>query len=132
MPPLTSGKVNKVKKVGPSTKPGPPAPDRAHDVWRSEPQPLDAIFNPGSVAVIGATERPGSVGRAVLWSLVSSPFGGTVYPVSDKRASVLGIKAYRTVADLPEVVDLAVVVTPAATVPALLGQCVEAGVRGAI
>ena len=132
MSPLASGKVNKVNKVGQSPKPGPPAPDRAHDVWRAEPQPIDAIFNPRSVAVIGATERPGSVGRAVLWSLVSSPFGGTVYPVSDKRASVLGIKAYRTVADLPEVVDLAVVVTPAATVPALLGQCVEAGVRGAI
>ncbi len=91
--------------------------DRAHDVPRSERHPLDAIFAPRSVAVIGATERQGSIGRAVLWSLVSSPFGGTVYPVSDKRASVLGIKAYRRVADIPELVDLAVVVTPAATGP---------------
>ena len=129
MTPLKSSKVNKVNKVG---KPGLPAQDRVHDVWRSEPHPLDAIFVPRSVAVIGATERSGSVGRAVLWSLVSSPFGGTVYPVSDKHASVLGIKAYKTVADLPEVVDLAVVVTPATTVPSLVGQCVEAGVRGAI
>src|SRR5215468_12369666 len=109
-----------------------PAQDRAHDVLRSEPHPLDAIFSPRSVAVIGATDRAGSVGRAVLWSLVSSPFGGTVYPVSDKRASVLGIKTYKSVADLPEAVDLAVVITPAATVPAIIRDCVAAHVRGAI
>jgi acetyltransferase len=123
---LKSGKVNKVGK------PRKPAQDRAHDVLRSEKHPLDAIFAPHSVAVIGATDRAGSVGRAVLWSLVSSPFGGTVYPVSDKRTSVLGIKAYKTVADIPEPVDLAVVVTPATTVPGIIGDCVKAGVRGAI
>ena len=97
-----------------------------------ESHPLDAIFCPHSVAVIGATDREGSVGRAVLWSLLSSPFGGTVYPVSEKRGNVLGIKAYRTVQDVPETVDLAVIATPAASVPAVIGQCVAAGVRGAI
>ena len=117
--------VNKVNKLFPSQ-------DRAHDVLRSEAHPLDPIFVPHSVAVIGASERQGSVGRAVLWSLVSSPFGGTVYPVNEKRPSVLGIKAYRRVADIPERVDLAVVVTPATTVPAVIGECVEAGVRGLI
>jgi acetyltransferase len=109
-----------------------PAHDRAHDVLRSEAHPLDAIFAPRSVAVIGATDRQGSIGRAVLWSLVSSPFGGTVYPVSDKHASVLGIKAYQRVREIPERVDLAVVVTPAKTVPGIVTECVEAGVRGAI
>ena len=109
-----------------------PAHDKAHDVLRSEGHPLDAIFSPHTVAVIGASERQGSVGRAVLWSLVSSPFGGTVYPVSEKRASVLGIKAYRTVEEIPEQVDLAVIVTPADSVPVVIGQCVAAGVRGAI
>ena len=128
MTPPVSGKTSKTAKP-PQTQ---PAQDRAHDVLRSEPHPLDAIFSPGSVAVIGATDRAGSVGRAVLWSLVSSPFGGTVYPVSDKRTSVLGIKAYKSVADLPEPVDLAVVITPAATVPAIISDCVTAGVRGAI
>lgn len=129
MPTLrTSGKVSKTGKAGKTV----PTQDRAHDVLRSEPHPLDAIFAPHSVAVIGATDRPGSVGRAVLWSLVSSPFGGTVYPISDKRTSVLGIKAYKSIADLPEAVDLAVVVTPASTVPGIIGDCVEAGVRGAI
>ena len=109
-----------------------PTQDKAHDVLRTEGHPLDAIFKPQSVAVIGASDRPGSVGRAVLWSLVSSPFGGTVYPVSEKRASVLGIKAYATVEQIPETVDLAVIVTPADTVPGVIGQCVAAGVRGAI
>jgi acetyltransferase len=106
--------------------------DRAHDVLRSEGHPLDAIFSPHSVAVIGASERPGSVGRSVVWSLVSSPFGGTVYPVSEKRPSILGIKAYRKIGEIPELVDLAVVVTPAAAVPDVISECVDAGVGGVI
>ena len=121
----------KPTKVGKSGK-RLPVQDRAHDVLRTEGHPLDAIFAPHSVAVIGASERPGSVGRAVLWSLVSSPFGGTVYPVSEKHSSVLGIKAYRTVDDIPETVDLAVIVTPADSVPGVIGQCIAAGVGGAI
>src|SRR6476660_6209842 len=87
----TSGKASKVNKASKTAKTE-PTQDRAHDVLRSEPHPLDAIFAPRSVAVIGASDRAGSVGRAVLWSMVSSPFGGTVYPISDKRSSVLGIK----------------------------------------
>ncbi|MGB9074314.1 MAG: bifunctional acetate--CoA ligase family protein/GNAT family N-acetyltransferase [Terriglobales bacterium] len=122
---MSTSKVNK------SGKPR-PAHDKAHDVLRSEGHPLDAIFTPRTVAVIGASDRQDSVGRAVLWSLVSSPFGGTVYPVSAKRSSVLGIKAYANVQDIPEAVDLAVIVTPAETVPAIIGQCVASGVRGAI
>ena len=94
--------------------------------------PLHALFAPRHVAVIGASEKQGSVGRAVLWSLVSNPFGGTVFPVSDKRSSVLGIRAYSSVAEIPEKIDLAVVVTPAAVVPGIIGQCVDAGVSAAI
>src|ERR1035437_8879259 len=56
--------------------------------------PLSIMFNPRSVAVIGATENVGSVGRTVLQNLINTPFGGTVYPVNPKRPSVLGIKAY--------------------------------------
>jgi len=121
----TTKPVNKINKATPSHDP-------AHDVLRSEAHPLDPMFFPHSVAVIGATERPGSVGRAVVWSLVSSPFGGTVYPVSAKRTNVLGVKAYPRVADIPETVDLAVIVTPAATVPGVVSECVEAGVRSLI
>jgi acetyltransferase len=79
-----------MSSVKPVSKVQKSAQDRAHDVLRSEGHPLDAIFTPRNVAVIGASERAGSVGRAVLWSLVSSPFGGTVFPVNEKRGSVLG------------------------------------------
>ena len=62
--------------------------DPAHDVLGYERQQLDAIFRPETVAVIGATERPGSVGRTIMWNLVSSPFGGTVFPVNARRPNV--------------------------------------------
>jgi acetyltransferase len=94
--------------------------------------PLQVFFAPRSVAVIGATDREGSVGRTVLWNLVTNPFGGTVFPVNAKRGSVLGIKCYPEVAAIPEPVDLAVVVTPAPGVPGVVRECAKAGVRGAI
>ena len=106
--------------------------DTAHDVLRQERQPLDVIFSPRNVAVIGASETPNSVGRTLLWNLISNPFGGTVFPVNPRRPSVLGIKAYPSIKDVPEKVDLAVVVTPAPTVPGVIAQCADAGVRGAI
>ena len=84
------------------------------------------------MAVIGATDRPGSVGRTLLWNLISNPFGGTVFPVNPKRRSVLGIRAYPTIQDVPEQVDLAILATPAPTVPELIQACVEAGVKSAI
>lgn len=93
---------------------------------------LDVFFQPKSVAVIGATERAGHVGRAILWNLISSPFGGTVYPVNPKRAAVLGIRAYPSILAVPERVDLAVIVTPADSVPRMMRECAEAGVAGAV
>ncbi len=106
--------------------------DPSSDVYRSETHPLDPLFLPRSVAVIGASERAGSVGRSVLWNLLSSPFGGTVFPVNAKRPNVLGIKAYPSVKDLPDKVDLVVVTTPADTVPELIGESVELGIPAAI
>lgn len=116
------------------SKPGAnkPGTDPAHDVLRTERHALDAVFSPKCVAVVGATERPGSIGRRVMWALLTSPFGGTVYPVSKDRQSVLGIKACPTIKEVPEQVDLAVIVTPAATVPAIVLECVQAGVRAAV
>ncbi|HLK33009.1 MAG TPA: bifunctional acetate--CoA ligase family protein/GNAT family N-acetyltransferase [Terriglobales bacterium] len=108
------------------------ARDPSQDVLRAEGHPLDAIFKPQSVAVVGATERQGSVGRTILWNLLSTPFGGTVYPINPNRGSVLGIKAYRSLATVPERVELAVIVTPAETVPGVIDECLEAGVKGAI
>ena len=106
--------------------------DPAHDVLGYERQQLDVIFRPETVAVVGATERPGSVGRTIMWNLVSSPFGGTVFPVNSRRLNVLGIKAYPSVSEVPARVDLAVIVAPAPAVPDIIGECVEAGVAGAI
>jgi acetyltransferase len=74
----------------------------------------------------------GSMGRTVLWNLFTNPFGGTVFPVTPERSSVLGIKAYPTIASVPERVDLTVLATPPETVPGLIAECVEAGVKGAI
>jgi len=94
--------------------------------------PLQIFFSPRSVAVIGASEREGSVGRTLLWNLVTNPFGGTVYPVNARRTSVLGIKCYPDVGAVPERADLAVVVTPAETVPGVIRECAAAGIGGAI
>src|SRR5215469_15812327 len=98
----------------------------------SPPSPLACIFHPRSVAVIGATEKPASVGRTVLRNLLSQPSGATIFPINPHRANVLGIRCYPSIAAVGEPVDLAVVVTPADTVPGVLKECVAAGVRGAI
>ncbi len=97
-----------------------------------EHQPLHAIFEPTSIAVIGATERPTSVGRSLLENLTSGSFGGKVFPVNPGRTQVLGIKAYPRLSALPQPVDLAIIATPAPTVPGLITECVDAGVKGAI
>jgi acetyltransferase len=106
--------------------------DPAHDVLGYERVALDAIFRPETVAVVGASDRPGSVGRTIMWNLISNPFGGTVYPVNARRQNVLGIKAYPSVSEVPERVDLAVIAAPAPTVPGIIRECVESGVEGAI
>jgi acetyltransferase len=101
-------------------------------VLRAQRRPLSVFFSPHSVAVIGATETPGSVGRTLIQNLIASPFGGAVFPVNPKRAHVLGIKAYPSVTDVPDPVDLAVIATPAPTVPDVLEACAAAGVPGAV
>ena len=109
-----------------------PTSDPSYDLISSRRQPLDAIFQPENVAVIGASESPGSVGRTLLWNLVSNPFGGTIFPVNPKRDSVLGIEAYDSVSDIEADVDLAVIATPAPTVPGIVEACGEAGVQGLV
>ncbi len=105
----------------------------AHDILHQERRhPLDSIFAPKVVAVIGATENKGSVGRTVFQNMGRGGFGGTVYPVNPKRSSVLCVKAYPTIGAIPEQVDLAVITTPATTVPGLIKECVDAGVKGAV
>ena len=98
----------------------------------SKPRGLEVFFKPRSVAVVGATAKEGSVGRAVLWNLISSPFDGTVYPVNPKRNSVLGIRAYPSIKAIPDPVDLAVLITPAESIPEMIEECAEVGASGAV
>src|SRR5713101_5178507 len=94
--------------------------------------PLTPIFHPKSIAVIGATEKPSSVGRTLLRNLLEQPCGATIFPVNPGRSNVLGIRCYANVAAIGEKVDLAVVITPAETVAGVLQECANAGVGGAI
>jgi acetyltransferase len=91
---------------------------------------LGSFFKPKVVAVIGASEKPGGVGRALLENL--GTFSGTLYPVNAMRDEVLGKKAYRNIASVPTQVDLALIATPAVTVPGIIRECVAAGVKAAI
>src|SRR6516162_10461237 len=124
--PAATAVVGKTSRVSKAIK------ELPSDVYKAETHPLDTLFSPGSVAVVGASERTGSVGRSVLWNLLSSPFGGTVFPVNAKRPSVLGIKAYSKISDIPDAVDLVVICTPADTVPGLIAESVEMGIPAGI
>jgi acetyltransferase len=93
---------------------------------------LDVFFHPRNVAVIGATEAAHSVGRSILSNLKDAPFPGVIYPVNPKRDSLLGLRCYPNIASVPEPVDLAVIATPAATVPGVIRECVAADVPAAI
>jgi len=93
---------------------------------------LDTLFAPKSVAVIGASNRQGSVGRAVFTNILLNEYTGTVYPVNPKDHSISGVRSYPSVKDLPESVDVAVVVVPAAAVPSVTEECGKKGVKGLI
>jgi acetyltransferase len=93
---------------------------------------LRYLFAPRSVAVIGASERPHSVGATVLRNVLASPFRGPVYAVNPKYKTLAGLQAYPDVAGLPATPDLGVICTPAATVPSIIAQLAACGTRAAI
>lgn len=93
---------------------------------------LDKIFKPERIAVIGASDERPKVGWTVLRNLIGAGFGGALYPVNSRRKVVQGIQAYPHVGALPCPADLAVICTPAASVPGLIRECGEAGIRGII
>ncbi len=93
---------------------------------------LEKIFAPKRIAVIGASDRQGSVGYTLMKNLVGSGFHGVIYPVNPKHESVLGIEAYPSVKQIPRQIDLAIIATPAPTVPELVKECAEAGIKGII
>jgi acetyltransferase len=93
---------------------------------------LEAVFRPASVALIGASERPGSVGAVVLANLIAAGFAGDIHPVNPKYDSVLGRRCWRRIADLPASPDLAIVMTPPAAVATAIGDLAARGCRGAV
>lgn len=95
-------------------------------------EPLDVLFHPKSVAVIGAKDDPGSVALTILLNLKNKNYQGKVYPVNPRRAEVLGDKCYPSIKEIPETIDLAVIVTPAKNVLAVIQECVECEVKSCI
>lgn len=93
---------------------------------------LDTIFHPNSIAVIGASRQPGSVGYSLLANLIDSRFRGIVYPVNPKAKGILGIKSYRSITDIIDPIDLAVIIVPAVFVADVLTECGEKGIKGAV
>jgi acetyltransferase len=98
----------------------------------SDRSPLSFLFSPASVAVIGATDREGSVGRTVLRNLLEGSYKGRVHAVNSRRTEVFGRPCYASIGAVPEPVDLVVVVTPAATVPGVVAECVKANAKSMV
>ena len=93
---------------------------------------LQRLFDPKSIAVIGASNRKGSVGYILLHNLIGADYEGVVYPVSVSAQSVQGIQAYPSVGQIPHKIDLAVIAVPAGAVAETMRECGEAGVGGAV
>ncbi|MBU1077355.1 MAG: acetate--CoA ligase family protein [Spirochaetes bacterium] len=93
---------------------------------------LDSIFYPESIAVIGANKVPGTVPHDILVNILKSNFQGIVYPVSPKEKAIAGVKTYKYIVDIPDPVDLAVIVFPSSVTHMALEQCGEKGIQSVI
>jgi len=93
---------------------------------------LKFLFEPRSVAIIGASRTPGKLGYNILRNLVDLEFKGELYPVNPKATEILGIKAYSQVDSIPGSLDVAVISTPASTVPEIMKSCAKKGVKGVV
>ncbi len=93
---------------------------------------LEELFQPSALAVIGASEKAGKVGRVVLENILDSGYAGRVFPVNPSYREVLSLPCYPSVSDLPETPELAVIIIPAAAVQGVLEECGKGGVKAAI
>lgn len=93
---------------------------------------LDGLFRPRSVAIIGASRRPGTIGRELMHNVIDAEFNGKLFPVNPRESVVHSIKAYSTILDVPDAVDLAIVIVPKAAVKDVVTQCGEKGVKGIV
>ena len=124
-----SGVVDLVFDIGPTDKSRAVALSREH---RAEARSIARLLSPRSIAVIGASVEPSKLGHAVLVNLLRSNFSGPVFPVNPDTTSVQGVRAYPSVTDIPDPVDLAVVTVPAATVAEVVESCRRKGVHGLV
>src|SRR4051812_19322759 len=99
---------------------------------RTRHVPIGELLAPASVAVIGASEDQGKFGGRVLQMLLKHRFAGTIYPINPNRPALLGLRAYKSVADTPEVPDVAIMAVPQPHVKARIEECAARGVKGAI
>src|SRR5674476_594943 len=93
---------------------------------------LSSLFAPKSVAVFGASDRPDSVGQIVFQNMLESGFKGSLYPINSKYPQVQGKRAYASIADVGEPVELVVIATPPQTVPDIIENCGIHGVKAAV
>ena len=124
-----SGVVDLVFDIEPTEKSRAVVISREH---RAEARSIARLLSPRSIAVIGASAEPTKLGHAVLVNLLRSNFAGPVFPVNPDAVSVQGVRAYPTVTDIPDPVDLAVVTVPAATVAEVVESCRVKGVHGLV
>jgi len=93
---------------------------------------IEAIVSPRSIAIIGASDKKGSVGNAVIKNLVDSHYSGILYPVNPSSSEILGIRCYSNVQSIEREIDLAIVIVPSKTVPQIIEECGKKGVKGAV
>lgn len=103
-----------------------------HKIRRHGPAGLDAFTQPRSVALVGASDAVGKVGQTVMHNLLASPFRGEIYAVNPGRETIAGRKSYQSLSALPSAPELAIIVTPASTVPGIIGECSALGVNAAL
>lgn len=106
--------------------------DPSQNIWQGRQQPLDTLFRPKSVALVGASASSGSVGKTLMQNLLQKTYKGKVYAVNPNRKKLMGVSCCGSVKKIGEPVDLAVIATPAKTVPFVVNECVEAGIKSAI
>jgi len=97
-----------------------------------KPVGMEAIFNPRSVAVVGASDNPGKLGSHVMRSLTEGKYPGRIYPVNPGKDEILGIKTYPSLSQIPDVVDLSIIVLPAEQVPKTIKECKEKSIHGIV
>jgi len=93
---------------------------------------MKEFFNPRSVAVIGVSESPGNMGQNIIANLIEFNYDGIIYEVGHKGGTLFGRRIYRSVSDIPDQLDLAVILTPAKTVPDILAECGEKNIKHVI